>query len=137
MNSNAKNKIYGIGRRKESTAIVEILPSNGESVFEVNGRLADDYFQNNFNYLMSIKAPLTIIEQLNNYKVIANVAGGGLTGQADAIKLGLARALLEKDSQEFRPALKSAGMLSRDSRIKERRKYGFKKARKSSQYSKR
>ena len=137
---NDKKTISGIGRRKTSTAVVEIIPSlgsNTESNFEINGRLAEDYFQNNFMYLLAIKSPLQTIDQLDNYKVIVKVHGGGLTGQADAIKLGLARALLVKDSNEFRPSLKSAGLLSRDSRIKERRKYGLKKARKASQYSKR
>lgn len=140
MNLEQNKKNSGIGRRKTSIAVVEIIPSMGSNnnlSFEINGRQAEDYFQNNFNYLSKIQAPLNIIEQENNYKVIANVHGGGLTGQADAIKLGLARALLTRDVNEFRPPLKIAGYLSRDSRIKERRKYGLKKARKASQYSKR
>jgi small subunit ribosomal protein S9 len=140
MNSENKSNIRGLGRRKTSTATITLVPnisSESDNLFEVNGRLGEQYFQYNFNYLHEIQGPLRKLELLNQYKIIAKVKGGGLTGQADAIKLALARALCELDSSNFRSALKIEGYLSRDARIKERRKYGLKKARKASQSSKR
>lgn len=140
MKSEKKSDIFGLGRRKTSTATIVLVPnstSENESFFEVNGRLGEQYFQYNFNYLHEIQGPLRKLELENQYKIIATVKGGGLTGQADAIKLALARALCQLDKTNFRSALKVEGYLSRDARIKERRKYGLKKARKASQSSKR
>nr|YP_011005987.1 30S ribosomal protein S9 [Dictyoneurum californicum]WAM62991.1 30S ribosomal protein S9 [Dictyoneurum californicum] len=132
--------IYGIGRKKESTAIVYLVPfteSTSQITCEVNGRKAEQYFQQNFTYLNQISLPLKKVKLDKKYKIIANVKGGGLTGQADSIRLGIARALCKVDKLNFRPILKFEGFLKRDARIKERRKYGLKKARKASQYSKR
>nr|YP_010185337.1 ribosomal protein S9 [Ishige okamurae]QVJ99681.1 ribosomal protein S9 [Ishige okamurae] len=132
--------IYGIGRRKEATAIVYLIPiteSNSKILFEVNGRLGEQYFQQNFFYLNQIYLPFKVITSNIKYKICVTVKGGGLTGQAESIKLGIARALCKIDRINFRPTLKLQGLLKRDARIKERRKYGLKKARKASQYSKR
>nr|YP_011006550.1 30S ribosomal protein S9 [Halosiphon tomentosus]WAM63695.1 30S ribosomal protein S9 [Halosiphon tomentosus] len=132
--------IYGIGKKKESTAIVYLVPfsdSTSQTTCEVNGRKAEQYFQQNFTYLKQISLPLKTVKLEKKYKIIANVKGGGLTGQADSIRLGIARALCKVDKLNFRPTLKFEGFLTRDARIKERRKYGLKKARKASQYSKR
>ena len=132
--------IYGIGRKKESTAIVYLVPfsdSSSEITFEVNGCKGEQYFQQNFTYLNQINLPLKKFNLEKKYKIIANVKGGGLTGQADSIKLGIARALCKVNKLSFRPALKFDGFLKRDARVKERKKYGLKKARKASQYSKR
>lgn len=140
MNNSNKVEIYGIGRRKTSIASIILMPNsndNTKSLFKINGRDGEQYFQYNFNYINKIEQPLRKLELLSQYKVIVSVKGGGLTGQVDAIKLGLARALCKLDSINFRPILKSQGFLSRDARIKERRKYGLKKARKASQSSKR
>lgn len=140
MTSHKESKIFSVGRRKTSTATITLIPnpnSENNNFFEVNGRLGEQYFQYNFNYLFEIEGPLRTLELLQQYKIIAKVKGGGLTGQADAIKLALARALCKIDSENFRPPLKAKGYLSRDARIKERRKYGLKKARKASQSSKR
>lgn len=134
------NNIYGIGRKKESTAIVYLVPSpesTSSITCEVNGHKAEHYFQQNFTYLNQITLPLKKVKLEKKYKIIANVKGGGLTGQADSIKLAIARALCKVDKINFRPILKFEGFLKRDARIKERRKYGLKKARKASQYSKR
>lgn len=140
MKNEEKYKISGIGRRKTSTATIALIPNSNsdlENLFEVNGRLGEHYFQYNFNYLHQIEGPLRKLDLLKQYKLIATVKGGGLTGQADAIKLALARALCGLDTNNFRSPLKAEGYLSRDARIKERRKYGLKKARKASQSSKR
>jgi small subunit ribosomal protein S9 len=140
MSSEKKSEIRGTGRRKTSTASITLIPNvsaKDGSFFEVNGRLGEQYFQYNFNYLHEIEGPLRKLELLNQYKIIACVKGGGLTGQADAVKLALARALCKLENTNFRSALKVEGYLSRDARIKERRKYGLKKARKASQSSKR
>lgn len=138
--SQKKSAIYGVGRRKTSTATITLIPNSTaekENAFEVNGRLGEEYFQYNFTYLHDIEGPLRKLELINQYKITAVVKGGGLTGQANAIKLALARALCTLDKENFRPSLKVEGYLSRDARIKERRKYGLKKARKASQSSKR
>jgi small subunit ribosomal protein S9 len=140
MSTEKKSTICGVGRRKTSTATISLIPqvtAKPESFFEVNGRLGEEYFQYNFNYLHNIESPIRKLKLVNQYKIIASVKGGGLTGQADAIKLALARALCKLDTANFRSALKVEGYLSRDARIKERRKYGLKKARKASQSSKR
>ncbi|MDO5754976.1 MAG: 30S ribosomal protein S9 [Tissierellia bacterium] len=123
----------GTGRRKTSVARVRLLPGNGK--FIVNKREMDDYF--NYDTLKVIaREPLTLTDNVDKFDVYVNVKGGGYTGQAGAIRHGVARALLEVD-EELRPALKRAGFLTRDPRKKERKKYGLKKARKSSQFSKR
>jgi small subunit ribosomal protein S9 len=135
-----KSETCGVGRRKTSTATISLIPylsSDSKGFFEVNGRLGEEYFQYNFNYLHQIQGPLRKLELTQDYKIVAKVKGGGLTGQANAIQLALARALCTLDTTNFRSALKVEGYLSRDARIKERRKYGLKKARKASQSSKR
>ena len=129
----ANIQFLGTGRRKTSVARVRLIPGNGN--FIINKRDIENYF--NYETLKVIaREPLLASETLDNYDVIVNVHGGGSTGQAGAIRQGLARALIESD-QELRPILKKAGYLTRDSRMKERKKYGLKKARKSPQFSKR
>lgn len=132
--------VYGIGRKKEAKAIVYLVPlseSNSIKKFEVNGCEAEEYFQQNIAYLNDINLPLKKVNIVTEYTIIANVKGGGLTGQADSIRLGISRALCKIDKIRYRPILKFEGFLTRDARVKERRKYGLKKARKASQYSKR
>lgn len=124
---------YGTGRRKTSVARVRLVPGEGNVV--INGRHIDEYFGIKTLDLI-VKQPLNLTETADKYDVIANVQGGGPSGQAGAIRHGISRALLELDA-ELRPALKKAGLLTRDPREKERRKYGLKKARKASQFSKR
>ncbi len=123
----------GTGRRKTSVARVRLIPGNGKIV--VNGKDIEEYFNSEILKRL-LKDPLVISETVDKFDVIANVYGGGHTGQAGAIRHGISRALLEADP-ELRPILKKAGFLTRDSRMKERKKYGFKKARKSPQFSKR
>jgi len=136
MNSQIKNKAvsWGTGRRKTSVARVRLIPGNG--LIKINGRDGDDYLNFNPLHLNSIKAPLQTLGLENSYDILVNVFGGGLTGQADAIKQGAARALCELSPDNRKP-LKTEGHLSRDPRAKERRKYGLKKARKAPQFSKR
>jgi len=129
-----KNTNIGIGRRKQSTARVFLEVGDGNLI--INNIDGNNYFQNNTVYLENIWKPLKLLGLENKYDIIAITKGGGLTGQSDSIKLGLAR-LLCKMNEENRPTLKSYGLLTRDARIKERKKYGLKKARKASQYSKR
>lgn len=124
---------YGTGRRKTSVARVRLVPGEGNVV--INDRHIDEYFGIKTLDLI-VKQPLNLTETADKYDVIANVQGGGPSGQAGAIRHGISRALLELDA-ELRPALKKAGFLTRDPREKERRKYGLKKARKASQFSKR
>ena len=124
---------YGTGRRKTSVARVRLLPGEGNII--VNGRPLDKYFGLKTLELI-VKQPLTVTDTLSKYDVMAKVEGGGPTGQAGAVRHGIARALLRVDA-EYRPSLKKAGLLTRDPREKERRKYGLKKARKASQFSKR
>lgn len=127
------DKFYGTGRRKNAIAKVWVKP--GEGNIEVNKKSLEDYFGKK-TWEMVVKQPLETTGALANYDVIASVHGGGMSGQAGAIRHGLSRALCEAN-EEFRPALKAAGFLTRDPRMKERRKYGLKKARKASQFSKR
>ena len=124
---------YGTGRRKTSVARVRLVPGEGNIV--INKRPLAEYFGLKTLELI-IKQPLNLTESSGKYDVIATVEGGGPSGQAGAIRHGISRALLEVDA-ELRPALKRAGFLTRDAREKERRKYGLKKARKASQFSKR
>ena len=124
---------YGTGRRKTSVARVRLVP--GEGSVTINGRAMDEYFGLKTLELI-VRQPLELTETADKYDVIADVKGGGPSGQAGAIRHGITRALMELDG-EFRPALKKAGFVTRDPREKERRKYGLKKARKASQFSKR
>ncbi|MDD7593239.1 MAG: 30S ribosomal protein S9 [Peptoniphilaceae bacterium] len=127
------NQYRGTGRRKSAVARVRLLPGNGQVL--VNGYSLEEYFD--YQTLRDIVvAPLVLVGQRNGFNVAVNVKGGGFTGQAGAIRMGVARALLEFDPN-LRPTLKKAGFLTRDARAKERYKYGFKKARKSPQFSKR
>ncbi|HTG46306.1 MAG TPA: 30S ribosomal protein S9 [Actinomycetota bacterium] len=121
------------GRRKESVARVRLTP--GEGGFTVNGRSLEDYFPTRVHRMVA-QAPLRLVGRERDYDVVATIDGGGVAGQAGAVKLGVARALIELDP-ELRAQLKAEGYLTRDAREKERRKYGLKKARKAPQYSKR
>lgn len=125
---------YGTGRRKEAIARVRLIPGSGQ--WTVNGRTLEDYFPNKLHQQL-INDPFTILSLGGAYDVIARISGGGPSGQAGALRLGIARALNEIDRENNRPELKKAGFLSRDARVKERKKAGLKKARKAPQYSKR
>ena len=129
----AKVTYNATGSRKSSVARVRLVPGDGK--ITVNGRELTEYFGLKTLELI-VRQPLEVSETLGKYDVIATVDGGGISGQAGAIRHGIARALLKVDI-EYRPALKKAGFLTRDPREKERRKYGLKKARKASQFSKR
>ena len=124
---------YGTGRRKHSVARVRLYPGNG--TITIKGRGIDDYFGLDTLKLI-VRQPLALTENLENMDVVCTVAGGGVTGQAGAIRHGVARALLEFNP-ELRPVLKKAGFLTRDPRMKERKKYGLKAARRAPQFSKR
>ena len=128
-----KSVFYGTGRRKKSIARVRLVEGTG--VITVNGKSIDEYFGTEVLKTI-VRQPLTATNTTAKYDVIAKVVGGGFTGQAGAIRHGIARALNEANS-EFRPTLKSNGYLTRDPRMKERKKYGLKKARKAPQFSKR
>jgi small subunit ribosomal protein S9 len=125
---------FGIGRRKTSVAKVVIVPGDGSIV--VNHKPGELYMQFNADYIKATKAPLTILGLENTYNIYVNAHGGGLKGQADAIKMGVARALCYM-SNDNKPALKAEDLLTRDARSKERKKYGLRKARKAPQFSKR
>ena len=130
----AKNTVfYGTGRRKSSVARVRLVPGKGNVT--INKRDLDDYFGLE-TLKVIVRQPLTLTDTAAKFDVIANVNGGGFTGQAGAIRHGIARALLEVDA-EYRGALKKAGFLTRDPRMKERKKYGLKAARRAPQFSKR
>jgi small subunit ribosomal protein S9 len=122
------------GRRKEAVARVRLIPGTGS--WTINGRSLEDYFPNKVHQQL-VNEPFRTLEVEGSYDVIARIDGGGITGQAGALRLGIARALNEIDEEANRPALKKAGFLTRDPRVKERKKYGLKKARKAPQYSKR
>ena len=128
-----KNVFYGTGRRKKSIARVRLVEGTG--VVTINGKSIDEYFGTEVLKTI-VRQPLTATNTASKYDVVAKVVGGGFTGQAGAIRHGIARALNEANS-EYRPALKSNGYLTRDPRMKERKKYGLKKARKAPQFSKR
>ena len=128
-----KPYFYGTGRRKSSVARVRIY--NGTGKFTINGRDIDDYFGLDTLKLI-VRQPMTITETLGKYDIVCTVAGGGVAGQAGAIRHGLSRALLQA-GDEMRPILKKAGFLTRDPRMKERKKYGLKAARRAPQFSKR
>ncbi len=123
----------GTGRRKTSVARIRLVPGTGKII--INGRDIDDYFGLEALKII-VRQPMNLTETLSTYDVLANVYGGGFTGQAGAIRHGISRALVKAD-EDLRPALKKAGFLTRDPRMKERRKYGLKKARKAPQFSKR
>jgi len=125
---------FGIGRRKTSVAKVVIVPGDGSIV--VNHKPGELYMQFNADYIKATRAPLTVLGLENTYNIYVNAHGGGLKGQADAIKLGVARALCYMYNDN-KPSLKTEGLLTRDDRRKERKKYGLRKARKSPQFSKR
>ncbi|GAA0470471.1 30S ribosomal protein S9 [Alkalibacillus silvisoli] len=129
----AQVQYYGTGRRKSSVARVRLVPGNGKVV--VNKVDAEEYFPHE-TLRRVINQPLDVTENTGSYDIHVNVDGGGFTGQAGAIRLGVARALLEADP-EYRTSLKRAGLLTRDARAKERKKYGLKGARRSPQFSKR
>jgi small subunit ribosomal protein S9 len=126
-------RYYGTGRRKSSVARVYLLPGTGK--ITINKRDIDEYF-NLETLKLIIRQPLTLTDTDARYDVLANVRGGGFTGQAGAIRHGISRALLELDA-DYRQALKKAGFLTRDPRMKERKKYGLKGARRAPQFSKR
>jgi small subunit ribosomal protein S9 len=129
----ADQTTLGTGRRKEAVARVRVIPGTGK--FELNGRTLEEYFPSR-SHRMIVSAPLRAVGKEKDLDVQALLDGGGISGQAGALRHGIARALIELDP-ELRPTLKSEGMLTRDAREKERRKYGLKKARKAPQYSKR
>ena len=133
MYTSAKPYFYGTGRRKKSIARVRLYPGTG--AITINGRDVDDYFGLETLKLI-MNQPFEVTETLGKYDVVANVIGGGISGQAGAIRHGIARALLVADEAN-RAALKTAGFLTRDPRMKERKKYGLKAARRAPQFSKR
>ena len=129
----AKVQYYGTGRRKTAVARVRLVPGTGNII--INDRPLDEYFSYDTLKVL-VKQPLIITETYGKFDVIAKVEGGGFTGQAGAVRHGISRALLKVDG-ELKPVLKKAGFLTRDPRMKERKKYGLKKARKAPQFSKR
>ena len=134
--ANLKKKLqfWGTGRRKKAIARVRLIPAGSGNIV-INDRPLNDYFpQGTLQYI--IKQPLVLTETESKYDIFVNVVGGGFTGQAGAIRLGISRALLQAE-ENVRPALKKAGFLTRDPRAKERKKYGLKKARRAPQFSKR
>jgi len=125
--------VQTVGRRKEAVVRVRLVPGNGS--YTLNGRTLEGYFPNKVHQQM-INEPFVTLEKAEQYDVFARLHGGGISGQAGALRLAIARALIEIEPDD-RPALKKEGFLTRDARIKERKKYGLKKARKAPQYSKR
>ena len=135
MYKSKKPYFYGTGRRKSSVARVHLFP-NGTGAITINGRDIDDYFGLETLKLL-VRQPLVATDAAGKMDVVATVSGGGVTGQAGAIRHGVARALLQYDSENLRSMLKKAGFLTRDPRMKERKKYGLKAARRAPQFSKR
>ncbi len=134
MYTSKKTYMYGTGRRKSSVARVHLYPG-GEGRITINGRSMEDYFGlDTLKYI--VRQPLNVVGLADKVDIEATVSGGGVSGQAGAVRHGIARALLELDAS-YRPALKSAGFLTRDPRMKERKKYGLKAARRAPQFSKR
>lgn len=129
----AQIQYYGTGRRKSSVARVRLVPGNGEVI--INGKKVDEYFGKK-TLEMIVKQPLVLTQTESRLDVIAKVEGGGISGQAGAVRLGVSRALVKMDA-ELRPVLKRAGFMTRDQRMKERKKYGLKAARRAPQFSKR
>jgi small subunit ribosomal protein S9 len=130
---NVANATPVVGRRKEAVVRVRLTP--GDGTFTLNGRSLDAYFPNKVHQQL-IREPFVALERDGQYDVVASLTGGGVTGQAGALRLAIARALIDLNAED-RPTLKKAGFLTRDPRVKERKKYGLKKARKAPQYSKR
>ena len=130
---NNENYFYGTGRRKSSVARVRLLPGNGNVT--INGRTMDDYFGLE-TLRMLVRQPLELTNTMGKFDVFVNVVGGGVSGQAGAIRHGITRALIESD-ETLKPILKKAGFVTRDPRMKERKKYGLKAARRAPQFSKR
>ncbi|MBO4782582.1 MAG: 30S ribosomal protein S9 [Lachnospiraceae bacterium] len=128
------SRFYGTGRRKSSIARVYLMPGTGK--ITVNKRDIDAYFGLE-TLKVVVRQPLELTNTLDKFDVLVNVHGGGFTGQAGAIRHGISRALLQADTEEYRPLLKKAGFLTRDPRMKERKKYGLKAARRAPQFSKR
>ena len=126
-------RIQTVGRRKEAVVRVRLMPGSGK--FTLNGKSLEEYFPNKLHQQL-IREPLVTVEKTERFDIFANLHGGGTSGQAGALRLAIARALIEVDSED-RPPLKKAGFLTRDPRVIERKKYGLKKARKAPQYSKR
>ena len=122
-----------VGRRKEAVVRVRLTPGTGQ--FKLNGRTLENYFPNKVHQQL-IREPFVTLEKDGQFDIVATLVGGGVTGQAGALRLAIARALIDLTPDD-RPALKKAGFLTRDARVKERKKYGLKKARKAPQYSKR
>lgn len=133
LSAGAHHLAQTVGRRKEAIVRVRLLPGTGK--FTLNGKSLEQYFPNKVHQQL-IREPLVTTEKPETFDVVANLRGGGTTGQAGALRLAIARALIAVDSED-RPVLKKAGFLTRDPRVKERKKYGLKKARKAPQYSKR
>jgi small subunit ribosomal protein S9 len=125
--------VQTVGRRKEAIVRVRLLPGSGQ--FRLNGRTLEQYFPNKVHQQL-VREPFVILEKGEQYDVIGILHGGGVSGQAGALRLAIARALIQVEADD-RPALKKAGFLTRDARVTERKKYGLKKARKAPQYSKR
>ncbi|HET6258668.1 30S ribosomal protein S9 [Pseudonocardia sp.] len=125
--------IQTVGRRKEAVVRVRLMPGSG--AFRLNGKSLEEYFPNKLHQQL-IREPLVTVEKTERFDIFANLHGGGTSGQAGALRLAIARALIESDPED-RPPLKKAGFLTRDPRVIERKKYGLKKARKAPQYSKR
>jgi small subunit ribosomal protein S9 len=123
-----------LGRRKEAIARVRLVPGTG--AWRINGRTLEDYFPNKLHQQL-VNSPFVLLDLAGRFDVVARITGGGVSGQAGALRLGIARALNEIDAETNRPALKKAGFLTRDARVTERKKAGLKKARKAPQYSKR
>ena len=134
MYKSKKPYLYGTGRRKSSVARVHLFP-NGTGAITINGRDIDDYFGLETLKLL-VRQPLNLTDTLGRFDIVCTVAGGGVSGQAGAIRHGISRALLQH-GDEMRPILKKAGFLTRDPRMKERKKYGLKAARRAPQFSKR
>jgi len=125
---------FGVGRRKSSTARVYLEQGNG--IISVNGKKFEEYFSGNLSFASVVIQPLKLLDKQNSYNIKATIRGGGFTGQMEALRLGIARALL-KLYPDCRTTLKNFSLLTRDSRVKERKKYGLKAARKAPQFSKR
>ena len=132
--SKDSSRFYGTGRRKSSIARVYLVPGTGK--ITINKKDIDTYFGLE-TLKVVVRQPLTLTNTADKFDVLVNVHGGGFTGQAGAIRHGISRALLQADTEEYRPLLKKAGFLTRDSRMKERKKYGLKAARRAPQFSKR
>ncbi len=130
----AQRAVQTVGRRKQAIVRVRLMPGTGQ--FKLNGRTIEDYFPNKVHQQI-VNEPFAALGLVDRFDVIVRLSGGGPTGQAGALRLGVARALNEIDEETNRPTLKKAGLLTRDARIKERKKAGLKKARKAPQYSKR